>query len=103
MASPARADGERGTAMALRRSTAMSRARYVAAAVAAMLLTIALAAPTAGAEVRNGAHSNRFPEELPGSPTQPVLAAASMRYDTTAGSLQVVLRFGAPLADPAQT
>jgi hypothetical protein len=67
------------------------------------LATLAAAAP-AVAELRTGSAANGWPEESDGgSPTRPELERASVRYETTTGTITITLTFATAVADPAST
>jgi hypothetical protein len=73
---------------------------------ACLLVSVACGvfAQVATGEIRTGSHSDKFADSEPtGSPTRPVFDHVTLRYDSTAGSLQAVITFTTGLADPAQT
>jgi hypothetical protein len=76
--------------------------RALKAGTAALLIILIFAA-SAGAELRTGSAAPRYPEPGKSSPTRPELRRADLRYDNTAGSLQVTLTLRDALADPAAT
>jgi hypothetical protein len=58
----------------------------------------------ANAEIRTGSHGNPYADEGPaGSPTHPKFESVSLRYDTTAATIEATIRFETGLADPTQT
>jgi hypothetical protein len=72
----------------------------------AVVAALAAWPASAGAELRTGSHSNPYvnhPDERQGTPSNPVVESARIRFDRTAGSIEAAIRFSTPIADPAET
>jgi hypothetical protein len=71
-------------------------------------LTAGVAAWPAGAtaELRTDSHRNPYlnhPDERRGTPANPVVQSARIRFDRSAGNIEAAIRFSTPIADPALT